>query len=56
MKDFLKIFTGTIAVVLGVGAGNWLGDKASKGIDKGFEALGKVLSKKPTEAEAPAAE
>lgn len=33
MKDFAKIFVGAIAVVLGLSAGNWLGDKASKGID-----------------------
>ena len=55
MKDFLKIFVGTVAVVLGLKAGSALGDLAGKGIDKGCDALSNLASCKK-EAETPAAE
>ena len=56
MKDFAKIFVGAVAVVLGLSAGNWLGDKASKGIDRLVDAVCKKKGEPAAETAEPAAE
>lgn len=47
MKKYLGYFVGAICVMVGIKAGSWVGDQASKGIDRLVDAICKKKTEEP---------